>query len=50
MIKASPRFATLGIIFSAIVAAGIIYGLFGEHLGMRSVYHAPTTVSAPVAK
>jgi hypothetical protein len=46
MISASPRLATIAIIFSVIVAAGIVYGLFGERMGLRTVYHAPASPSA----
>jgi hypothetical protein len=50
MLRASPRLATLSIIFSLLVAAGIVYGLFGERLGMRNVYHTPASPSAATTK
>ena len=50
MINANPRLAAYGLIFSLLVAAGIAYAFFGEHLGIRTVYHAPASSSAPMAK
>jgi hypothetical protein len=50
MINTSPRLLTFGIIFSVLVAAGLVYGLFGERLGIRDVYHPPMSPSAPATK
>lgn len=50
MIRANPRLVTLGIIFSLLVAAGAIYGLFGERLGISEIYHPSAGPSAPTAK
>jgi hypothetical protein len=41
---------TYFIILSLVVAAGIVYGLLGEQLGMRTVYHSPENSSGSSGK
>ena len=41
MTKTGPGLTTYFIVFGLVVAGGIVYGLFGEQLGMRTVYHSP---------
>jgi hypothetical protein len=50
MIKTGPRLATYFVILSLVVAAGIAYGLLGEQLGMRTVYHSPENSSGSSGK
>ena len=40
MIKTGPGLISYFIVLSLVVAAGIAYGLLGEQLGMRTVYHS----------
>jgi hypothetical protein len=50
MIKTGPCLTTYFIVLSLVVGAGILYGLLGEQLGMRTVYHSPSSLPPPVAK
>ena len=50
MIKTGPTLTTYFIVLSLVVAAGIAYGLFGEQLGMRTVYHPPVNSSGSSGK
>jgi hypothetical protein len=46
MISASPRLAMLAVVLSVLVIAGILYGLFGDSVGMKNVYRAPVGSAA----
>jgi hypothetical protein len=50
MIKTGPGLTTYFIVLSLVVAAGIAYGLLGEQLGMRTVYHSPENASGSSSK
>jgi ABC-type transporter Mla maintaining outer membrane lipid asymmetry permease subunit MlaE len=50
MFRTSPRFAALCVVLSVIVAVGMVYGLFGEQMGLRTVYHSPIGASEPATK
>jgi hypothetical protein len=50
MIKTGPGLTTYFIVLSLVVAAGIAYGLLGEQLGMRTVYHSPENSSGSSGK
>lgn len=50
MIKTGPGLTTLFIVLSLVVAGGIVYGLLGEQIGIRTVYHAPETSSGSSSK
>jgi hypothetical protein len=41
MIGTSRRLIAFFVVLSVLVVAGMAYGLLGESLGLRSVYHAP---------
>ena len=50
MIKTGPGLTTLFIVLGVVVACGIVYGLLGEQLGIRTVYHSPQTSSGSSGK
>jgi hypothetical protein len=50
MIKTGRSLTTYFIVLSLLVGAGIVYGLLGESLGLRTVYHSPSVASVPAAK
>jgi hypothetical protein len=50
MIKTGPRLTTFFVVVSLVVAGGIAYGLLGEQLGIRNVYHSPQNSSGSSGK
>ena len=50
MINTGPGLTTLFIVLGVVVASGIVYGLLGEQLGIRTVYHSPQTSSGSSGK
>jgi hypothetical protein len=45
MIKTGPGLTTYFIVLCLVVVGGIVYGLLGEQLGFRTVYHSPASSS-----
>jgi hypothetical protein len=50
MIKTGTGLTTYFIVLGLVVAGGIVYGLFGEQLGIRTVYHSPANSSGSSGK
>ena len=50
MIKTGPGLTTYFIVLGLVVAGGIVYGLLGEQLGLRTVYHSPENSSGSSGK
>jgi hypothetical protein len=45
MIKTGSKLTPYFSVLSLVVAAGIVHGLLGEQLGIRTVYHSPGSAS-----
>ena len=50
MIQTGPGLTAFFIVLGFVVAGGIVYGLLGEQIGIRTVYHAPETSSGSSGK
>jgi hypothetical protein len=50
MIKTGSGLTTSVIVLGLVVAGGIVYGLLGEQLGIRTVYHSPEASSGSSGK
>jgi hypothetical protein len=50
MIQTGPGLRTVFIALGLVVAGSIVYGLLGEQLGIRTVYHSPQNSSGPSSK
>jgi hypothetical protein len=50
MIQIGSGLTTYFIVLGLVVAGGIVYGLLGEQLGIRTVYHSPTNSAGSSGK
>ena len=50
MIKTGRGLTTFVIVLGVVVAGGIVYGLLGEQIGIRTVNHSPETASESSGK
>jgi len=48
--QTGPGLTTSFIVLGLVVAGGIVYGLLGEQLGIRTVYHSPQNSSGSSGK